>query len=165
MIVLQNLSKEMGIKSKSHEKSQEALLLLPTWQIIFLKRNQFKDTSTIKLIFKTLFQGWLQGRHQLNEFERCPEDKYTRFLNNKKGAEIQIMNFQAHLLIRFLSKPICNQTLKVERVEEVFQNITQDLHIQETKVLMSTQNLIYRSRRTSKLKFIIRRLDRCQFQM
>lgn len=121
--------------------------------------------STTKSIFKTLFQGWLRGRHQLNEFERCPEDKYTRFLNNKKGAETQIMNFQAHLLIRFLSKPICSLTQKVERAEEVFPSIIQVRHILETKVLMSTQNLIYRSKRTSKRKFIIRRLDRCQFQM
>lgn len=118
----------------------------------------------IRSISKTSFLEWPLEQLQLNEFERCLEDKSTQSLNSKREGETQTMIFLDLLLTRFLSKHTCLPTPKVERVEEVFLNITQGLLIREIKVLMSIQSLTFKNRR-SKTRFIIKPFDPCRSQM
>lgn len=56
MIVLQTLR----VKVRTRERFKEELLSLLMSQIIFQRRNRFKDTFQIRLIYKTSFLEWLQ---------------------------------------------------------------------------------------------------------
>lgn len=144
MIVLQT----SRVKARTRERSREARLSLLMSLITFQRRNPFKVTFPIRLIYKTLYLEWLQVQPLLNESEKCQDDRSIQSLSNRKEVETLIMTSQDHLLTRYLSKHTCSQTPKAGRVEGVCRNITQVLHIQETKVLMLTQSLIFKNRRT-----------------